>query len=241
MKGPWSLPRCTLYMFDLNRLPYDVQAIIFGHLDRKTLLNACLASRSFNELASWPLYSHIIIHKGIYVTILDAVEFIDPYTALQRRPKLRSAVTEVSLRRAVGWSKQLVTRNVLLYPYNLLGGLHQWIHWGPHLWLRCADELKRLPCLTKIHILGPQSPGHPHAKQQEDTIFDIISTLPMIRSLHDSSIPYGYINQIKHVRDIVIEKPLFNLGNIQLSSLNSCIRGLNIHLSVRHRKPPMIS
>jgi hypothetical protein len=87
-------------MFDLKRLPYDIRPYIFEDLDQKTLLNACLASRSLNELASWPLYSHIVIN-GPQRARLENMK--QPYAALRRRPVLRNAVTEVTIYRTLYW------------------------------------------------------------------------------------------------------------------------------------------
>jgi hypothetical protein len=47
----------------IERLPYDVARTIFDHLDRPTLFAACVASKTINELASWTLYSSIIVNR----------------------------------------------------------------------------------------------------------------------------------------------------------------------------------
>jgi hypothetical protein len=87
-------------MFDLKRVPYDIRPYIFEHLDQETLLNACLASRSLNELASWPLYSYIVINGPLRAGVANKKQ---PYAALRRRPVLRNAVTEVKIYRTLQW------------------------------------------------------------------------------------------------------------------------------------------
>lgn len=49
----------TIPTIDIQHLPYDILVSIFEHLDRKTLLAACLACSQLNELASSPLYYEV--------------------------------------------------------------------------------------------------------------------------------------------------------------------------------------
>lgn len=93
-------------MFIVERLPYDLTRSIFDHLDQSTLLDACLASKAINELASRVLYSSIVINReaetGYWYnyTNEDAVDTLkNPFHAFDRTPTLRNAVKHITIYR----------------------------------------------------------------------------------------------------------------------------------------------
>lgn len=86
----------------LKNLPYDLQPYLFRDLDQQTLLNACLASRALNELASWALYSQIILNDKHKYPKSGRRQ---PFEAFFRRPGLRNAVVEVTVHFTLSWRK----------------------------------------------------------------------------------------------------------------------------------------
>jgi hypothetical protein len=222
-------------MFDLKRVPYDIRPYIFEDLDRKTLLNVCLASRSLNELASWPLYSHIVINGP------ESAQFANmkqPYAALRRRPVLRNAVTEVTLYRTLRWRQWRPPYSSLLL--NVLAeGVHQWQKDnGPSLWARCGEELKKMPRLRTLRI-DPVIMRYGYQQHEPDLLFYMISTIPTIRHLHTPDIPYKYTDKVKYVHHFVIKGYPSVLEEARSSSLNSHVRSLHIRSLVRTRLNPI--
>jgi len=56
----FCLPPLTIMdSFDLQALPFDVVVLVFQFLDRRSLLAACLTSKSFHELATPLLYEDV--------------------------------------------------------------------------------------------------------------------------------------------------------------------------------------
>lgn len=81
----------------LLKLPYDILKPTLERMDKKTLLNMAIASRTLNELASWALYTSVTFNKRTRNEYQYTGNLENPFDAFERRPSPRDAVREVVL------------------------------------------------------------------------------------------------------------------------------------------------
>ncbi|PVF96198.1 hypothetical protein CPB86DRAFT_816564 [Serendipita vermifera] len=89
------------------QIPYEILHNIFELLDKNTLLDAALASRRLNEIASWSLYRRVVINPDKYTPEYNSASSRSPFSrihdgkdaslSLKRRPHLNNAVQEITL------------------------------------------------------------------------------------------------------------------------------------------------